>query len=178
MGQGVSPGQGRTGGLRATKDAKIRALVVEDIKILEKEFEVMVPKFVEKIIEVPEYRKKEIVVHDVKVLPVEVTAETVKLVERKVPIDKPVYIDVTVEVPVFKKKEIIEPIIIQHETTIEVPRVIEKVRIEERVVPITKYKLVEEMVKVPKIVYVPTTVERIVWKDVPRERCKHCSKEI
>ena len=31
---------------------------------------------------------------------------------------------------------------------------------------------------VQKIINVPTEVERIVWKDVPRERCSKCGKEI
>ena len=39
-------------------------------------------------------------------------------------------------------------------------------------------KFVEEIVKVQKIVYVPTEVERIVWKDVYREKCEKCGKEV
>ena len=61
---------------------------------------------------------------------------------------------------------------------IEVPRVVEKVVIKEIPVEVKVVKLVEEIIKVPKILYMPTEVERIVWKAVYRERCEKCGKEV
>ena len=58
------------------------------------------------------------------------------------------------------------------------PRVVEKVVIKEVPIEVKIYKLVEELIKVPKIQYIPTEVERIVWKDVYRERCEKCGKEV
>jgi len=60
----------------------------------------------------------------------------------------------------------------------EVLKVVEKIKIDEKVVEVIVYKLVEEIIKVPKIQYIPTEVERVVWKDVVREKCSHCGKEI
>jgi hypothetical protein len=41
------------------KSEKVNALVVEDVHILVKEVEVQVPKFVERVVEVPVYVNKE-----------------------------------------------------------------------------------------------------------------------
>jgi DNA-binding ferritin-like protein (Dps family) len=120
---------------------------------------------------------KEIVVTDVKVVTKEVETQTFKLHENLVEIDKPFYKEVIVEVPKFISKDVISPVIKEVEVLKEVLKVVEKIKIEEKVVEVIVYKLVEEIIKVPKIQYIPTEVERVVWKDIPREKCKFCGKE-
>jgi len=155
-----------------------KKIVLEDVEIRTKVVEIQVPRFVDKIVELPIYKNKEIVVTDVKVVEREVETQTFKLHENLVEIDKPYYKEVVVEVPRFVNKDIINPIFKDTEVMREVLKVVEKIKIEEKVVEVTTYKLVEEIVKVPKIQYIPTEVERVVWKDVPRERCSHCGKGI
>ena len=53
-----------------------------------------------------------------------------------------------------------------------------KLVVREVPIEVKTYKLVEEIIRVPRIQYIPTEVERVVWKDVSRERCEHCGKEI
>ena len=178
MAQAVSGGSAQKDPLKGLREEKIKAIVVTDVKIIEREQEVIVPKFVERQVTVPKYVNKEILVHDVQVVPTVVHTETVKVVEKEYEVEKPVFKDVVIEVPKYKTKEIIEPVVIRKEIEVEVPRVIEKIKVVEKPYEVKTYKLVEEIIKVPKIKYIPTEVERIVWKDVPRERCKHCNREI
>jgi hypothetical protein len=178
MGQGTVGAGSDDLGLKVVKEKVGGKIVLEDIEIRTKVVEVQVPKFVQKIVELPVYTNKEIIVMDVKVVNREVETQTFKLKENIVEVDKPSYKEVIVEVPRFISKEIISPVIKDVVVEREVLRVVEKIKVEEKVVEVITYKLVEEIIKVPKIQYVPTEIERIVWKDVYRERCDKCGKEV
>lgn len=162
------------------KDIKINPLVVHDVKVVTQEYTVEVPKYVEKIVEVPKFIAKDIVVTHVKVVEETVTTQNVVVKDKVIEVERPVYKDVEIERPVYKTIEVQDVVIkkVEKVVEIEVPRYIEKLHIIKKEQEVIVPKLVEEIIKVPKIRYVPTEVERIVWKDVPRERCKHCSKEI
>jgi hypothetical protein len=92
-------------------------------------------------------------------------------VERPVPVDKlyekPVLKEVEYNLVTFKDLEAIQK-------ALELmPKLIENLNsVIGKLYQVKDYKLVEEEIKVPKITYIPTEVERIVWKDVPRERPK------
>ena len=177
MGQGISGGGGGNP-LDGIKNKRINALVITDVKVIEKTQEVIVPRFTEKIVEVPKYVEKEIIVHDVKVVPVEVETQNVKVVDVEKEVSVPRYIEEEVKVPKFIPHEIIEPYITRQEKIVEVPRIIEKIKIVEIPIEVKVYKLIEDEVHVPKIIYKPVIVEKVEWKLVPKERCKHCMKEI
>ncbi len=176
MGQGVSGGGG--GQRLDIKGEKITALVVEDVKILTREVEVQVPRYVEKIVEVPKFVDKVIEVTSIKVIGDTVRTQNVEVEERVITIEKPVYKEVEIERPIFKNVEVTNYVVKKVDFPVEVPRITEKVIVKEIPIEVKKYVLVEEIIKVPKIQYVPTEVERVVWKDVPRERCNHCNKEV
>lgn len=179
MGQGIGGGVADGDGLVSKVDLPV-ALVVKDVHIIKEHITVQVPKFVDKVVEVAKFIPKEITVIDVKVKVEEKVVNTYKLktVEEEVKVQKPVFENVTIIKPVLVEKEILEPVIRRVDTPIDVPRVVERLVVKEVVEKVTKYKLVEEIVKVPKIKYIPTEVERIVWKDVERERCSHCRREV
>lgn len=176
MPQGISGGGG--GGGLITKSEKMAALVVNDVQVIRREVEVQVPKYVEKIVEVPKYVDKEVTVTHVKVVEDTVRTQNVEVEEKIIQVERPKFVDITVERPVFKDVEVTNYTIKKVDFPVEVPRITEKIVVKEIPVEIKKYVLVEEIIKVPKIQYVPTEVERVVWKDVPRERCSHCGKEI
>jgi len=177
MAQGVSGGNSGNTIFSAT-DKKIAALVVHDVMVVKKEVEVQVPKYVEKIVEVPKYVDKEVIVTNVKVLQDTVRTQNVEVEEKVIIVERPTYRDVEVERPVFKNVEVTNYTIKKVDFPVEVPRITEKLVVKEIPIEVKTYTLVEEIIKVPKIQYVPTEVERVVWKDVPRERCSHCGKEI
>lgn len=174
---GQMAGGGSSGNI-SVKSEKIATLTVQDVNLITKEVEVQVPKYVEKIVEVPKYVPKEITVTDVKVVENTVRTQNVEVEEKVIQVDKPIFKDVEVERPVFKNVEVTNYTIKKIDFPVEVPRVTEKIVIKEIPTEVKTYTLVEEIIKVPKIQYVPTEVERVVWKDVPRERCSHCGKEI
>jgi len=176
MGQGVSGGGGNN--RLQLKGEKIQALVVEDVHILTKEVEVQVPKFVEKIVEVPKYVPREVIDTQITVKNETVTTQSVVVEEKVIEVTRPIFKDVIVDRPVYKDVEIEKYTVKRVDLPIEVPRVTEKVKIIEKEFEVLVPKMVEEIIKVPKIVYVPTEVERVVWKDVPRERCSHCGKPV
>jgi len=166
MGQGASGGGGSET-MEVLKEGKISSLVVHDVTVIKKEIRVEVPKFVEKIVEVPKFIDRAVEVTDVRVNEVVREVQVPKFVEKKI----------EVEVPDYKKVEVKDVTIKRVEVPVEVQHVIEKTKIVEKVFEVKVPKLVEEIIKVPRIQYVPTEVERVVWKDVPRERCSKCGKE-
>lgn len=167
MGHGVGGGGGETLGTKIVSE-KINPLVVNDVRVLTREVEVERPKYVE----------REIVVTNVNVKEETVTTQHVEVVNKIVEVSKPVFKEVVIQRPVYIDKEVADVKIKRVDLPVNVPRIVEKVEVREREFEVKVPKLVEEIVKVPKIVYVPTEVERIIWKDVPRERCKHCGKEV
>lgn len=180
MGQGTGGAVGGDSGsgFKVVKETLGKKLVIENVEIHTKIVEVQVPKFVDRIVETPKFVPKEIVVTDVKVNEKVVETQTVVVKEVVKTIDKPSYKEVIVEVPKFTDREVINYIIKNVEKIVEVPKVVENIRVIEKPIEVTTYKLVEELIKVPKISYHPVEVERIVWKDVPREKCVHCGREV
>jgi len=166
MGMGAGGGSGDSGVEERVE--KMSALVVQDVIVRKREVIVQVPKFVEtiveKVIEVPKLILKEITVTDAKI-------ET-----RVVYVDRVEYRDKVVEVPRVTIKD--EVVVRKVDKPVEVERVVEKLVVREVPIEVKTYKLVEEIIRVPRIQYIPTEVERVVWKDVSRERCEHCGKEL
>ena len=159
---------------------KMSALVVEDVKVVTRTVNVDVPVYKDKIIEVPKvkYVDEIITVTKPKIVEETVKTQNVEVIEKTVEVEVPVFTDVAVDRPVFRDVEVLRVSIKEKEKIIEVPRVIQKTKIIEEELIVKVPKLVEEIIRVPRIQYVPTEVERIVWKDVPRERCSSCNKEI
>ena len=157
---------------------KIASLVVSDVKIVEKEYEVSVPKYVTKIVKVPKFVEEEITVKNVKVENETVKTQNVVVEEKVVRIEKIKFIDKTIINPILKDVIIEKPIIQEVRKPVEVEKVVEKIKIVEKIVEVPKYVLVEEVVKVPKIQYIPTRVERVVWVDIERQRCKECGRVV
>jgi len=175
-----------------TKGHKLeRSLVIEEVKLIEVEKRVDVPKFVVKEVEQTKYVTKEEPTTKYKVEEKDTTKynvldrdtikykvkeePTLKFIPKEVSVERPVPVPVEYEKPVVKEK-IIE--IVKHndvaamqqylELVIKVKQELEALSVS--IDKIRKYKLVEEIIKVPKIEWVSTPVERIVWKDVERER--------
>jgi hypothetical protein len=179
------------------KDEKINSLVVEDVKVVKKEYEVEVPKYVEKpqvkYVEKVENQvkyntvEKETVKYDVKSEPTVKydvkTEETIQYVPKEVKVEKPVPTDVVYERPVIRDKEYVIATYKDIEAIRELMKVVPELmkqlgELKTKIMNTKDVKLVEETIKVPKLSWVTREEERIVWKDVPRERCKRCSGEI
>ena len=102
---------------------------------------------------------------------------TIKYVPKEVEVEKPVLTDVPYERPVITTKEYniasikdMDNIRALMKFIPEMSKAIDELR--KKVESLVKYKLVEKVLDAPKIKWVPTTVERIIWKDVERERPK------
>jgi hypothetical protein len=96
--------------------------------------------------------------------------ETIKYVPKEVVVEKPVCVDKPYERPVITEKEYQIASYSDVNALRELLDLIPLLRKE--LDSLRKYKLVEEVVKVPKIQYEPTKVERVVWVD--KQRCKSC----
>ncbi len=197
MGGGVSGGGSGKSGLEVLKTENIKALVVDSVKVRTREYVVEVPKY--KSVEQIKYNTKEetttkfnvseektikyrpINVDTIKYNPV--LQDTTKYIPVAVEIEKPVVVEKVYEKPVVIKKAYTIATIRDMQNVLDLVAIIPKLSqtIAELTIKLNglkEYKLVEEIVKAPKIIYVPREEERIVWKDVPRERCKECSKEV
>ena len=175
----------KTGGEKLT-----RALVVEEVRIIEvpKVYNVPVIRNVEteqiKYITKEEtqvrYKEEEkstinYVVKEeptVKYIPRE--EETIRYIPIDVKVERPVLIDKPYERPVVREKEYTIATIKDIDNLRELLETIPKLATEiaSLKVELDKlkgYKLVEQVVKVPKIEWINTPVERVIWKDVERE---------
>lgn len=194
MGHGISGGGKPSAPSYKIRDEKLsKGIVIEDIRIHEVTREYVVPKvkFVEeeqiKLITHEEKQTKYITkekdtlkynVVEQDTIKYNIKEEgTVKYVPKEVECEKPVLIDKPYERPVITDKEYIiasvkdmENVRALMELIPEMSKAIDVLR--KKVESLVKYKLVEEVVSAPRIEWVPTPVERIVWKDVPRERPK------
>ena len=159
------------------------------------EYEIIQKVYKDKIVEQAKYETKleDTIRYVVK------EEDTKKYVVVEVPTEKFIPKDVEVERPVIVDKEYERPVLVDKEYEIlrprdldvvrafmaEVPKLIKNmnealtlmralkedvVRTKVELDKLKKYVRVEEVIKVPKIEYVNTQVERIVWKDVIRER--------
>jgi len=60
-----------------------------------------------------------------------------------------------------------------------IPELVDEVQaLKVKLTAVREYKLVEEEIRVPHIKYIPTEIERVVFKDVEKKRCKECGKEV
>jgi len=100
--------------------------------------------------------------------------ETIKYITKEVVVEKPIVVDVSYEVKYEK------PVIVEKEYTVFQPKDMVLIKELATMLPnvlaglekVRNFKLVEDVIKVPKIQYVPTNVERVVWSDV--HKCKKC----
>lgn len=198
MGAGGGGGTASTPNYRSRDEKLQRSLVVEDVKIIEKEIVIEIPvmKNIEKeqfvYTNVEEKQVKYVIeeIACVKYVPKEeetikykvVESETFKYVPKEIECEKPILVNKNYERPIITEKEYtlvtfkdLEAI---KEAMVLVPKMIEEIKqLKAKLVDLRNYKLVEEEIKVPNITYVPTPVERIVWKDVVRERVTNANKD-
>ena len=193
MPHAISGGGRDEGAGYKVKEEKIKALVVSDVQIIEKKIEVPVYKLVDVPKEQVKYVTKE--EPQVKYITKELDTtrykveekdtvkfrvreeETVKYIPKEIQVERPVAVPVEYERPVVKEK-IIE--VVNYGDVVALKQFVDVVvdlqkeleGLKESINKIKGYKLVEEVIKAPKIEWVPTQVERIVWKDVERERPK------
>ena len=164
-------------------------ITVDKLRIREQIVDVQVPKFVEKVVEIekPVYIDKEttryVTIDEPTTRYISKDVETIKYVTREQEMIKPVIIEKQYERPVVVDREYERPVI--KEDLIEISRIVdlqslgELVRqvkalseelpfLREQIEGIRNLKLVEEVVKVPKIEYITVQVERIEWVPVKR----------
>lgn len=173
------------------KEKPMKALVVEDVQVIEKIVEVPIYKLVEvpqeqvkyktkveeqvkyKTIDKPtiKYNAKEEEVIKYNVKEEETIKYTVKELEVEKPIavpkeyEKPIIIEKTVELMKYQDMEAVQQLAGM------VPQLITQIKeIKAELDKLSSYKLIEKEIEVPKIIWLPTNVERIVWKDVERKR--------
>ena len=182
-----------------TQEKRIDSLIVNDVKVLKRTVVVDVPKyqsvdqikyvtkeeqqtkFITKQEETLKYTPKE--APTIKYIPKEEETIKYKLKELEYEVERPVLKDKPYERPIIRDK-VYE--IIKYKDTDAISLLVELVptlmkelkELKVELDGLRDYKLVEEVVKVPKLNYIPRDEERIVWKDVPRERCENCKKEI
>lgn len=194
MGMTISGGQGQD---NITTIEKEGSLVVKDVKVIHKEITVEVPKYVTKeqikwvdktqeqtryeTIERPtiKYNVKE--QETLRYIPRD--SETIRYIVKDENIERPVPVDTPYERPVIREKEYtivtykdVNAIKELKNSVFELKQEVDELK--SYVGSLRNYKLVEEIVKVPKLKYVPQVIERIVWKDIPRERCSKCGREV
>jgi hypothetical protein len=97
-----------------------------------------------------------------------VEQETVKYVPREVECEKPVLVNKSYERPVFVEKEYV---IVTYQDIEALKELIDLApKLLAQLKELKDYKLVEEVIKVPQVQYVPTQVERVVWIDRKRDK--------
>lgn len=177
-----------------TKGEKLeKALVVEEVKIIEVPRVYHVPKVIIKEEVQTKYNTRDekqvryntVEENTIKYIPKEESTTkyvikeepTVKYVAKEVEVERPVLMDKPYERPVVKEKEYTIATIADMENVRKLmealPKlVLELAEVKKKLDGIRDYKLVEKTVEVPRLQWVTTPVERIIWKDVERERPK------
>lgn len=189
----MSSGGGNTGGNGALKSEKLKqGIMLDTVTVRETNYEVKIPKVVyenktyeipivkEKSVETVKYRTVE--KETVKYVPKEEETTRYKTVE--VPCEKPVIVEQTYEKPKIVEREYEKPTIrvkeyevvnikdlgiVQDYVKASKELAQNLVELKKRMDEIREYKLVEQVVKVPKIEYHTVKVERIEWVPVRRE---------
>ncbi len=199
MGGDTFGGVGEEGLEEITKKEPLKAIVVEDVRLLKRTFIVDVPKYrtvdqiryniieenttkynriekdtteyIRKVVETKEFIRKE--------------EDTIKykLVEKEYEVERPVPVDKRYERPVIVDKEYIiatyKDVDALKDLLSLIPRVMNEMEMmKAELAKMKDYKLVEEVLRVPKVKWIPTKTERIVWKDVNKERCEKCRGEV
>lgn len=194
MGHGVSGGGKPSAPNYKIREEKLtKKIVLDEVVIHEVVREYVVPKvkFVEqeqiKLIthEAKQTKYNTVVVNTTKYNKVEKDTtkyipkeeETIKYIPKEVEVERPVSVPKEYERPVIKEK-IVELVSYSDVAAIKqlmeiVPSLVKEVReLKKHLDTLRDYKLVEEIIKAPKIEWIPTPTERIIWTDVKRERPK------
>ena len=186
MSQQVSGGSGGGKQYKAKDERLGSALIIEDVRIVEREKIVDIPvmKYTEKeviyekpvIKEVETIRYKTVEQETTKYKPVE--KDTIKYVPREVEVEKPVVVLKTYERPVIETVSYEKPVINEKVYDIATVRDVESVRqlielveklnlelpkLKTNLDSLKEYKLVEEVITVPKIQWTTVRAERIEW---------------
>lgn len=169
----------------------VKALIIEEVKVVEvpRVYEVPTVKFIEK--EQIKYITKEeeqvkyntVTKETIQYTPRQVEnikyvlreEETIKYNTVEVKVEKPVIVETPYEKPIITEKKYtvatVDDMAVLRELLASVPRMVQELKIlKEELNGLRKYKLVEKVVIVPKIQWNTVDVERIVWKDVEREK--------
>jgi len=99
--------------------------------------------------------------------------QTIKYIPIEVKVEKPLVVEKPYERPVIKEKEYTIATVKDIENLREllelVPKLVSEVNaLKSKLNEIKDYKLVEKIIDVPKIQWINTPVERVVWTDVER----------
>lgn len=195
MGQKVSGGGGTSTQYKARDEQLSKALVIEDVRIIERQKIVDIPvmRYVEKQVEYEKPVIKEVETIKYNVVTQETTKfvpkdqETIRYVVRDVEVEKPVVVLKTYEKPIYEEVKYEKPVI--NERVYDVSNVKDVEVIKELILavkelniqlPLLKahldslreYKLIEEEITVPKIQWTTVRAERIEWIPVKREMPK------
>ena len=168
-----------------------KALVVEEIKIIEVPKTYIVPVIKTKVEEQVKYKTK--VEDQVKYKTVEKPTvkygvveesttkfkvreeETIKFVAKEVSVERPIPVDKPYERPRIVEKEYVIASIKDMENVRSLMDLVPKLIVElgelrKKMNELRDVKLVEKVIEVPRLQWITTPVERIVWKDVERNR--------
>ncbi|KKN51696.1 hypothetical protein LCGC14_0619830 [marine sediment metagenome] len=168
-----------------------KALVVEEIKIIEVPKTYIVPVIKTKVEEQVKYKTK--VEEQVKYKTVEkptvkygvveeqttkfkvTEKETIKFVVKEVSVERPIPVDKPYERPRIVEKEYVIASIKDMENVRSLMDLVPKLVVElgelrKKMNELRDVKLVEKVIEVPRLQWITTPVERIVWKDVERNR--------
>lgn len=192
MGQAIAGGGGMDK-TRCKETTLADHIVLHTVRVVEIEKPVEIPKMVVKEIEVEQTKyitkEEDTIRYKVSEKPTvkynveeQVTTkynvnteETTKYVCKEQVIEKPVIKEVEYEKPIITERNV-EVINVKDLDNIKALSSIVKdlaleiEQLKKKLNELKEFKLVEELVRVPKIEWMPTQVERIVWKDVIRER--------
>jgi len=166
-----------------------RSLVIEEVKIIEVPRRIEVPVYVEKKVEQIRWVTKD--EPQIKYITKEVDTtrytvkeetttkfkvkeeETIRFIPKEVQVERPIAVPVEYERPVIKEK-IIEVVSVSDVEAIRslvvlVPQLLKDIEImRKKLDECIRFKLVEKVIEVPKLEWISTPVERIIWKDVER----------
>ena len=193
MGHGTGGGGRTESGLKIIEEKLPQALIIKDVKIVETTKEVIVPKIKYVYEEQTKYNTKEedqikfntkikeTVKYDVKeettVKYNKVEEPTVKYIPKavEVPYEKPVPVDTPYERPVIHNKDYTVATVTDMENVRALMKLIPEMSkaidtLRKKVESLVDYKLVEKVIEAPRIEWIPTPGESIVWKNVEREK--------
>ena len=186
-----SGGGSTTPKLNVTTEKLKKVLTIEDVEIIEKKVTIEYPVLVEVPKEqirwdtkIEEQVKYHTIIEDTKKYEVKEEGTIRYKVKdeetiRYLPIDSPI------EKPIIVEKEYEKPVIVEKKYTVASVEDMENVQVLLKTIPqilkdlahvkekldgIVSYKMVEKIIPAPRIEWIPTPTERIIWVDVKRER--------
>lgn len=179
--------EGLEGLKEVTKEEPLKALVVEDVRVYQRKFVVDVPKYQNvnqiKYITTEEKQTKYNTEEQSTTKYIPQDKVTIKYTPKEEDTIKYKVVEKECEKPIINAKEYIIATYKDVDAIKALLELVPKVLVEiegmkEAISKIKDYKLIETELKVPKVKWIPTEEERVVWKDVPKERCENCSKEV